>query len=101
MDIHTDKETDINDHLQTFSKNKQIPKVLERHTLTALAHYPELRHTSIRFVFRYLNKSVMAARPVVHTLLPFSDKRMYDIIINPYLSSPIALNRSTNCRTMS
>lgn len=88
MDIHTDKETDINDHLQTFSKNKQIPKVLERHTLTALAHYPELRHTSIRFVFRYLNKSVMAARPVVHTLLPFSDKRMYDIIINPVFKLP-------------
>lgn len=84
MGIYTDK--DINKHLHRFSTNKLIPKIIEQQALTALSHYPELQQTAIRFVFRRLNKSVMAARPVVRRL--FGDKRMYDIIINPVFKLP-------------
>ncbi|TYR36497.1 hypothetical protein FXV77_08275 [Sphingobacterium phlebotomi] len=84
MGIYTDKETIIDEHLAAFSINKEIPKVIEQSALKALSHYPELKHTHIRFLFsRKLKKSVMAARPVINTLLQSHDKRVYDILINP------------------
>lgn len=84
MGIYTDKETNINERLAAFSINKEIPKVIERLALRALSHYPELEHTYIRFIFsRKLKKSVMAARPVISTLLQSRDNRVYDILINP------------------
>lgn len=67
-----------------FSTNKQIPKIIEVQILMALSHYPELRETCIRFIFtQELKRSVMAARPVVHTLLGPRRKRVYDILISP------------------
>jgi len=70
--------------LSEFKKNKQIPHVIERHVLTALSHYPELKDTRIRFVFtRRLQRSVMAARPVAGSLLRRKQKRTYSILINP------------------
>lgn len=67
-----------------FNINKRIPKVLERQILKALSHYPELKKTSIRFVFtRKLKSSIMAARPVVKSLLGPRRKRVYEILISP------------------
>lgn len=75
----------------SFANNKHIPKVIERQVITALSHYPELEHTAIRFVFtRRLKSSVMAARPVVPTLLGARENRTYDILI----SSVFKLNES-------
>lgn len=70
--------------LSAFKKNKQIPHVIERQVLTALSYYPELKDTHIRFVFtRRLQRSVMAARPVVGSLFQSKQKRAYSILINP------------------
>ncbi len=67
-----------------FSNNKQIPKIMELQILMALSHYPELKDTHIRFIFtQQLKGSVMAARPVIATLLGSRKKRMYDILISP------------------
>jgi hypothetical protein len=67
-----------------LSRNKRIPKILENQILTALAHYPELKNTNIRFVFtRKLKSSIMAARPVVQTLLGPRHQRTYEILIKP------------------
>ncbi|MBD1422459.1 hypothetical protein [Sphingobacterium chuzhouense] len=84
MGIYTDKEIYRNGGLQAFRKNKEVPKVIEQLAFKALSHYPELEHTHIRFIFsQKLKKSVMAARPVVSTLLQSRDKRVYDILISP------------------
>ncbi|PRD48244.1 M48 family metalloprotease [Sphingobacterium haloxyli] len=84
MGSYTDRETHINGHLQGFSNNKKIPKVIEQLALKALSYYPELENAHIRFVFsRKLKKSVMAARPVVNTLLQSRNKRAYAILISP------------------
>lgn len=67
-----------------FTTNKTIPKIIEPQVLAALSHYPELKNTSIRFIFTpKLKKSVMAARPVVKTLLRKRENRIYDILISP------------------
>lgn len=64
--------------------NKVIPTVIEKHVLTALSYYPELKETEIRFIFtRRLKKSVMAARPVIGSLFRNREKRAYNILINP------------------
>ncbi|MBK1440876.1 hypothetical protein JHJ32_12825 [Parapedobacter sp. ISTM3] len=67
-----------------YRNNKVIPVVIEKQVLTALAHYPELKDTRIRFIFtRKLKSSVMAARPVIGSLFKKRKKRTYDILINP------------------
>ncbi|WP_353182482.1 hypothetical protein [Parapedobacter lycopersici] len=77
-------QPDTTRELSIYKKNKQIPHAIERQVLTALSHYPELEETTIRFVFtRRLKRSVMAARPVVASLLKGKDKRAYSILINP------------------
>ena len=69
-------QPDTTRELSIYKKNKQIPHAIERQVLTALSHYPELEETTIRFVFtRRLKRSVMAARPVVASLLKGKDKR--------------------------
>lgn len=84
MGIYTNNDKNTNKGLDAFAVNKQIPNVLRKHALTALSHYPELQETTIRFIFtRQLKKSIMAARPVVRTLLQAREKRMYDILISP------------------
>lgn len=71
-------------NVQTNAKHKRIPRVLQNQILLALSHYPELENTSIRFVFtRKLKSSIMAARPVVKSLLGPRDKRVYEILISP------------------
>jgi hypothetical protein len=66
----TGQSIDIPPRLQEFRHNKKIPSVIEKNVLAALAHYPELKETDIRFVFKQnLKGSVMAARPVFGSLL--------------------------------
>lgn len=69
---------------QDLSANKQIPKVMEQQILVALSHYPELKDTCVRFIFtQSLRGSIMAARPVVGSLLGPKSKRQYDVLISP------------------
>lgn len=64
--------------------NKQIPSVIAQQVHAALAYYPELKETAIRFVFTpRLKRSVMAARPIVGSLFRNRRKRAYTILINP------------------
>lgn len=76
------RENVVQEHIAPMD-NKQVPQLIEEQILTALSHYPELRDTSIRFIFsQNLNGSVMAARPVVRTLFSRRSKRVYDILIS-------------------
>ncbi|GHE23170.1 hypothetical protein [Sphingobacterium griseoflavum] len=78
------RQTDAAAQMAKFSKNKQIPKIIELQILMALSHYPELQDTRIKFVFtQKLKGSVMAARPVVASLLGPRNKRIYEILISP------------------
>lgn len=64
--------------------NKQIPSVIAQQVHAALAYYPELKETAIRFVFTpRLKRSVMAARPVIGSLFRNRKNRAYTILINP------------------
>ena len=65
-------------------KNKVFPLVIEKNIRQALAHYPELDETSIRFKFtEKLNKSIMAARPTIGSLFKHRKNRTYNVLINP------------------
>lgn len=78
------QQDSIEKKLLDYKCNKEIPAVIEKQTLIALSHYPELKNTRIRFTFtRKLKQSVMAARPVVMSLLRKREKRVYDVLINP------------------
>lgn len=66
-----------------FYSNKRIPAVIEKNVLTALSFYPELKNTSINFIFKKdLKTSVMQAQPVFTTLLRSRKNRSYRIIIS-------------------
>ena len=66
-----------------FYSNKRIPAVIEKNVLTALSFYPELKNTSINFIFKTdLKTSVMQAQPVFTTLLRSRKNRSYRIIIS-------------------
>src|SRR5690606_36052673 len=70
--------------LSQHKQNKVIPSVIEEAVLQALSHYPELKETSIRFVFTdKLEKSIMAARPTVGSLIKKRKNRTYKVLINP------------------
>lgn len=65
-------------------QNKEIPAELVSQVNQALSYYPMLEDTNIRFRFKEnLSGPVMAARPVVRTLLRSRENRIYDILINP------------------
>lgn len=86
MDIRKNNEnlTGTNTNVQSNATHKRIPRVLQKQILLALSHYPELENTYIRFVFtRKLKSSIMAARPVVKSLLGPREKRVYEILISP------------------
>lgn len=77
--------------LAMFRHNKHIPKIIEQNVLMALSHYPELRNTHIRFVFKKnINGSVMQAQPVLSSLFKSRNEREYQINI----SSLFKLNHS-------
>lgn len=63
--------------------NKIIPPVLEKNIVSALAFFPELAHTPIRFVLKQKIKgSVMQAQPLFYTLLLPRRYRRYQINIS-------------------
>lgn len=73
----------LDSNLIAYHKNKEIPKIIEKSTLIALSHYPELKETSISFKFKKRIKgSVMQARPVFLTLLKRKKNRRYQINIS-------------------
>ena len=79
-------------HIDQFRVNKEIPALLEKNVLKALACYPELKNASIAFVFKKnLNSSVMQAQPVFRSLLRRRSKRKYRV----YISSHFKLTSST------
>lgn len=80
---------DIPPGLKGFEQNKTIPSVIEKNVLQALSHYPELKETDIRFVFKQnLKGSVMAARPVFGSLFRKKKNRAYQILINSTFRLP-------------
>ncbi|SFB82539.1 hypothetical protein SAMN05421747_101354 [Parapedobacter composti] len=84
LSSHIIKQDTIDKDLLAFGTNKVIPSVIERQALIALSYFPELKETSIHFVFRPgLKGSVMAARPAIGSLFKKRDKRTYQILINP------------------
>lgn len=74
---------EVDPNLLKFSHNKQIPKVIQRPVLLALSHFPELRNTPIRFVFKKnINGSVMQAQPVLASIFKSRIQRSYQINIS-------------------
>lgn len=66
-----------------FRNKKTIPERIELNVLKALSYYPELKNTTIEFLFKAdLNSSVMQAQPVFRTLLLNRKNRRYQINIS-------------------
>lgn len=71
--------------LLQYRHNKEIPAVIEENVLKALSFYPELKSTTIHFVFKKSIKgSVMQAQPVFTTLLQKRENRRYRIKISEH-----------------
>jgi hypothetical protein len=71
--------------LLQFRENKQIPTVIENNVLKALSFYPELKNTTISFIFKAnIKTSVMQAQPVFTTLLQRRKNRRYRINISKH-----------------
>ncbi|GAB3504933.1 hypothetical protein GCM10027341_35940 [Spirosoma knui] len=74
---------DITPELAPFETNKHIPAVIKKNVLTALSFYPELKDTTIHFLFKQrISSSVMQAQPVFRTLLLGRPDRTYRINIS-------------------
>lgn len=74
-----------NPELLLFGQNKQIPAVIEKNVLKALSFYPELKNTTISFIFKKnIKTSVMQAQPVFTTLLGKRKNRRYRINISKH-----------------
>ena len=74
---------EVEPNLLKFKHNKQIPKIIEQPVLTALSYFPELKNTSIRFVFKKnINGSVMQAQPVLGSIFKGPGERTYQINIS-------------------
>jgi hypothetical protein len=67
--------------LQTFGKNKVLIPQFALQTLVALSYYPELKNTSIRFIYKFA-VSTLATKPDFPSLLLNGDKRTFTIIIS-------------------
>lgn len=75
----------VGEKLLQFGHNKQIPAVIENNVLTALSFYPELKNTTISFIFKTdIKTSVMQAQPVFTSLLWQRENRRYRINISEH-----------------
>ncbi len=75
----------ISPELLPYRQHKQIPPVIEKNVLKALAFYPELENTTIHFIFKKdIKTSVMQAQPVFATLLRSRKNRRYRINISAH-----------------
>lgn len=71
--------------LLQFGQNKQIPALIKKNVLKALSFYPELKKTTISFIFKTnIKTSVMQAQPVFTTLLLKRKNRRYRINISAH-----------------
>jgi hypothetical protein len=78
------KET-VDGELLQFRNNKKIPGVIEKNVLKALSFYPELKNTTIDFIFKTnIKTSVMQAQPVFTTLIRRKKNRRYRINISEH-----------------
>src|SRR5215218_5082272 len=76
---------EVGPELLPFMYNKQIPGEIEKNVLKALSFYPELKNTTIHFIFkRNIKTSVMQAQPVFMTLLRKRKNRRYRINISAH-----------------
>lgn len=84
VSVSVTKKNALENKQNALPGNKTIPASIEKPVRVALSHYPQLKDTPIRFRFtRKLNKSIMAARPVIGSLLKNRKDRSYEILINP------------------
>jgi len=82
LQILNQKQPDERDLLQ-YRKNKEIPPEIEKNLLKALSFYPELKNTTISFIFKTnIKTSVMQAQPVFTSLLGKRKNRRYRINIS-------------------
>src|SRR5688500_12508696 len=81
--VHTNAQ--ILSELLHFKHNKQIPAAIESNVLKALSFYPELKNTSIRFIFKKrIKSSIMQAQPIFKTLFQKRKNRRYRINISAH-----------------
>lgn len=71
----------MKDLLEAYQHNKDFQDETLLPSLIALAYYPELRNTKIRFVYQD-TKTTLAARPRFLSLLRGREKRAYTIFID-------------------
>lgn len=70
--------------LYVFYQHKTIPLVVEQEVIKALSFYPELKETTIDFVFDpNTGKSIMLSQPVMASFFKGQKNRTYVIKINP------------------
>ncbi|MDB5119606.1 MAG: hypothetical protein JWN56_824 [Sphingobacteriales bacterium] len=74
---------EVSSELLSYKNHKHIPPVIEKNVLKALSFYPELKNTTINFVFKKnIKNSVMQAQPVFNTLIGDKENRTYQINIS-------------------
>ncbi|MBS7565752.1 hypothetical protein KHS38_15190 [Mucilaginibacter sp. Bleaf8] len=72
------------DTANTFYQHKVIPVVVQNEIKAALSYYPELKETSIHFVFDpNTSKSIMLSQPVLGSIFRGQTGRAYVVKINP------------------
>lgn len=70
-------------NIDAFKSHKQIPKSIEKATLVALSHYPELRRVPIRFQFKKeIKNMVMNAQPELVSMFRLMEQRKYVVNIS-------------------
>ena len=87
--------------LQTLRKlygtNKEIPKEYELAALLALSHYPQLRHTRVKFIVDDVRIPI-ASRPAIGTMFRAKKNWVYHVVISnskSWGSSPALLQNMT------
>lgn len=82
MDITQSMNLEFDSLQKIYSRNKIIPKSLEKQIIFALSYFPELVDTKIEFRIVKGNNGIIAARPVYTSVLRSSNNRSYLVIIN-------------------
>jgi len=76
-----DYENKLDDLSKMYGNNKEFAEEYELAALIALAHYPELREVSVRFLVTEYFMPI-AAPPRLSTLLGGKDKWQFDVVIS-------------------
>lgn len=81
-------ETSIELYRQKFGRNKDIVKKYETEILTVLSHYPELRHTHIRFMLALHAEVPYGTKPSFASCFKASKNRVYTVTILEHAAYP-------------